>query len=146
MRIGLVLLAVALAVVIVIGLRRRLRVAWDGDDLTGWHPAHRDPSGDVWAVTPPCGDGLWTLYAPGAPTGGPYPYQGATWASTHVADDRFGGDHDRLRLADVEGWMRPWVERVSAGRVVDMAEGWSAPYGPGGTQQEYVIYARVVAG
>ncbi|ORT46985.1 hypothetical protein [Frankia sp. KB5] len=143
MRIGLVLLAVALAVVIVIALRRRLRATWEGTDLTGWHPAHRDPSGDVWAITPPCGYGMWTLYAPGAPTPGPFPYAGVTPAAIHPTLG-FGGDHDRLRLADVETWMRPWVERVSAGRVVDMAEGWSAPYGPGGIQQEYVIYARVV--
>jgi hypothetical protein len=116
---------------------------WDGNDLTAWHPAHRDPAGDVWAITPPCGHGLWALFAPGSPSGGPIPYEGVTPASTHPATPEFGGDSDRTVLAGVEGWMRPWVERVSGRPVVEMAGGWGAPYGRDGDLYEYVIYARV---
>ncbi|MCK9898371.1 hypothetical protein [Frankia sp. AgB32] len=117
---------------------------WKGMDLTAWHPAHRSPTGDVWAVTPPCGTGEWALFAPGSPTGGPIPYAGVTPAALHPTRG-FGGDNDRLRLVDVHTWMRPWIERISGGRVSELAEGWSAPYGPTGTTQEYVIYARVAS-
>ncbi len=136
----LLLAAIALAV---IAIRRRIRTEWTGTDLTSWHPAHRDPAGDVWAITPPCGYGHWALFAPGAPVDGPFPYAGVTPAAVHPTAG-FGEDHDRLRLVDVEHWMRPWVEQASGGRVAEIAEGLSAPYGPHGYQQEYVIYARVV--
>ncbi|THJ71581.1 hypothetical protein [Candidatus Frankia alpina] len=142
MNAALALVVVVLAVVVV-AVRRRVRARWDGMDLSAWHPAHRDPAGDVWAVTPPYGYGLWTLFAPGSITPGLAPYHRVTPAGVHTVDG-FGGDSDRLRLVDAEVWMRPWIERVAGGRVVEMAEGWSEPYGPAGTTQEYVIYARVV--
>jgi hypothetical protein len=118
--------------------------SWDGNDLTVWHPAHHDPGGDVWAVTPPCGYGTWTLYAPGSPNGGPWPYVDVTPAAEHptLHDDEAEGA-DRLVLADDEHWMRPWIEQVSGGRVTEMTEGWGEPYGPDRDLLEYVIYARV---
>ncbi|SBW17218.1 hypothetical protein FDG2_0113 [Candidatus Protofrankia californiensis] len=125
-------------------VRRRPGVhqPWQDVDLGLWHTAHADPHGLVWAVTPPCGRGRWALYPPGAPTGGAYPYKDVAPASTHPTAG-FGGDHDWLALADVEAWMRPWVERVSGGRVLAMVEGWGATYGPRNSLREYVIYARV---
>lgn len=143
------LLAVAVvlagAFVLRLGLHRRPRrgePGWVGNDLFAWHPEHHHPAGSVWAITPPCGSGRWSLYAPGAPTDGPWPYLGVAPAATHPTAG-FGGDSDRTELADVEAWMRPWVERVSGGRVAAMTEGLGEPYGPAGTYYEYVIYARV---
>ncbi len=142
MNLLLALFLLAAPTLVVVAIRRRIRTGWDGADLTGWHPAHRDPAGDVWAVTPPCGSGMWTLFAPGSPVDGPYPYDRVTPAGFHATD---GPDDDRLSLADVEAWMRPWIEQVTGARVVQMAEGWSTPYGSDGDHQEYVIYARVEA-
>lgn len=144
------LVAVALvlgaAFVVRLGLHRRPagrgEPGWVGNDLSAWHSEHRDPAGSVWAVTPPCGSGVWSLFVPGAPTGGAWPYLDVAPVATHPTAG-YGGDSDRLSLADVEGWMRPWVEEVTGSRVTAMTEGWSEPYGPAGTFQEYVIYARV---
>ncbi|OHV23265.1 hypothetical protein BBK14_24395 [Parafrankia soli] len=144
------LLAVAVvlagAFVLRLGLHRRPgrggEPGWVGNDLSAWHAAHRDPFGEVWAVTPPCGSGQWSLFAPGSPTGGAWPYLDVAPAATHPTAG-YGGDSDRTELADVESWMRSWVEQASGGRVTAMVEGWSEPYGPDGDLAEYVIYARV---
>ncbi|MEX5633810.1 hypothetical protein [Parafrankia sp. FMc2] len=121
---------------------RRVWADWEGLGDPALHAGHRDPGGDVWAVCPPCGYGRWQLYAPGAPTAGPFPYADVTPAATHPTRG-FGGDNDRTRLADVQGWMRPWIEQVSGAWVVEMVESMGEPYGPSGDLLEYVIYARV---
>jgi hypothetical protein len=101
--------------------------------LADWQVSHADPAGDVWCVTPPYGR-WWHLYPPG----------GAVAAAVSDID----ADAE-VWLADVEPWMRPWIERVAGGRVVEMVEGLvvaagHAWFGPDATYREYVIYARVV--
>jgi hypothetical protein len=120
---------------------RRSRPAWP--DLAAWHPRHRDTAGGVWAVRPPCGYGTWSLYGPGAAIDPVTRFLVEDPAARHPATSEYGGDSDRTTLADVRWWMRPWIERVSGGRVVEMVEGWSEPYGEHREWQEYVIYAAV---
>ncbi len=144
MNLVLVLLPFAGAVWLIVTLRRRIWPGPDGVDLTDWHPAHHDPAGNVWAIIPPGGYGYWTLFAPGSGTDGPFPYEGVTPAAILPATGP--GEYDaELCLADVDAWLGPWVEQVTGARVLEMAEGLSAPYGPDGDLYEYVIYARVVA-
>jgi hypothetical protein len=115
---------------------------WHGNDLTVWHAEHRDPAAGVWAVRPPCGYGRWTLYRPGAQPDEHGFDRDADVADVHPASGEYGGDSDRLDLADVRWWMEVWIARVAGSPVVEMVEGWSEPYGPRRDQQEYVIYAR----
>lgn len=115
---------------------------WHATDLTGWHAEHRDPAAGVWAVRPPCGYGRWTLYRPGSRPDERGFTRTVDVAAVHPASVEYGGDTDRLRLADVSWWMEVWIARIAGAPVLEMVEGWSEPYGPRGDQQEYVIYAR----
>ncbi|WP_163552030.1 hypothetical protein [Candidatus Frankia alpina] len=143
MNLFLALLPFVASVWLVVTIRRRIGAGPVGIDLSDWHPRHRVPAGDVWAVTPPCGYGHWTLFAPGSRSG-PWPYEGITPAATRPATEP-GEYHVQLCLDDVAAWLGPWVEQVTGTRVVEMVEGLSAPYGPAGDLYEYVIYVRVVA-
>lgn len=103
--------------------------------LDDWAYAHSISSGNVWAVTPSYGD-AWPLWAPGGlAVGEPFPL--AEPAATYPDDPA----SELWRLADIEVWLRPWIESVTQGRVVEMVEGlrWFGD----GIDYESVIYARV---
>lgn len=120
----------------------RRRPAWDMSDLTDWHPQHRTEGSGVWAVRPPCGYGLWTLYRPGSQPDEQGFSRQQDVVEVRAAADEFGGDNDRVGLADVRWWMELWVAGVAGAPVVEMVEGWSEPYGPERDHREYVIYVR----
>lgn len=110
--------------------------------LDEWSARHADPTSGVWAVCPPCGYGWWNLWAPGAADpAADFPYSGEPFAR-HPAnlDDDYGEEE----LADIEHWLLPWLEETSGGLVVELVDGWCAPYGPRRGSREYVIYARVL--
>lgn len=109
--------------------------------LAGWEQAHEDPDGDVWTVTLPSGYG-WQLWAPGSPNGTDYPYQGVTPAAVSMYRTAEGCDNNGLLLADVEPWLRSWVEDVTGGTVLAVIDG-IARYGPDRRWSEYTIYVRV---
>jgi len=118
------------------------RPTWPLPPLDGWDAWHADPDSGVWSLTPPCGHGWWSLWAPGsADPGIEFPYEDRCPDARHPARDGENGEED---LAAIRGWLVPWIEEVTSGRVVDLVEDWSAPYGPARTFREYVIYARVV--
>jgi hypothetical protein len=134
------------------GLRERLtgipREWHDRSRLEAWEAGHADPRGDVWCVTTPTGYG-WQLWAPGSPYSGPgcghFPYVNVDPAEVTFAhtDDGCEETEGGSRLSQVESWLRPWIEGVAGGRVVEMIDGFSW-YGPNGSLAEYTIYARVV--
>jgi hypothetical protein len=100
--------------------------------LADWEAGHGDPNGDVWCVSPAYGH-AWRLWPPGTQrdeNGRINDDAAAEWPVDPVEDS------EPTWLADVESWMRSWIEDVSGGRVVEMVEGL--------TWSEYVIYARVV--
>jgi hypothetical protein len=97
----------------------------------------------VWALTPPCGYGYWELWAPGsADPDAVFPYADAEPHALHPSREEENGEDD---LAAISWWLEPWLERGTGARVIDLVEGWSAPYGPV-PDREYVIYARVDTG
>ena len=106
--------------------------------LAAWEADHADPYGSTWCVMPPEGEG-WSMYGPGSRIPNhPWPYHGVAPAATSDRDD------DReVWLRDVEPWMRPWIEQISGGRVVDIVEGLTF-FGPNAQVISYAIYARVV--
>ncbi len=115
------------------------RPKWALAPLDGWAAWHTDPDAGVWSLTPPCGHGWWRLWAPGSPDPDvDFPYEDREPYARHPARD--GADD----LPAIYGWLVPWVEQVTGGRVVDLVQGWSPPYGPARDLREYVIYARVV--
>lgn len=121
-------------------LRRLFRPGRRLPMLDDWSAMHTDPASGVWAVSPPCGHGLWLLWPPGAADpDADFPYEGDPAAEHPARPGENGGD----RLADIEHWLRPWVERESGGRITELVEGWCAPYGPDRNLREYAIYARV---
>jgi len=128
-----------------LGGRRR---TWALPLLDEWCARHVDPESGVWALTPPCGYGFWSLWAPGsADPDADFPYEdrcphaGQPYA-LHPARQ---GENGEDGLPEIRGWLVPWLVEVTGGRVVDLVEGWSAPYGPERTSREYVIYAVVTS-
>lgn len=115
----------------------------DPNRLAVWTEAHGDPAGDVWAVTPPTGQG-WQLWAPGSPNGTDYPYEHVTPAavSMHLTEDGCDNTDRGLLLADVEPWLRSWVEDVTGGLVLEAIDG-IGRFGPDRRFSDYVIYVRV---
>ena len=111
--------------------------------LDEWGARHADPDSGLWALTPSCGSGYWELWAPGsADPDVDFPYADAEPHALHQAREGENGEDD---LAATSGWLVSWLERVTGARVIDLVEGWSAPYGPV-RDREYVIYARVDTG
>lgn len=112
------------------------------DRLAEWEAAHASSSGDVWAVSPPCGYG-WQLWRPGSPrTDHDFPYCDVEPAAVTLERTEDGCDNGSgWRLADVGPWLQSWVESVTGRNVAAMVEGlmW---YGPDMSLAEYVIYAR----
>jgi len=119
----------------------RRRPKWTLPLLDEWCARHADPDSGLWALTPPCGYGWWSLWAPGSadPTAD-YPYEHVEPFALHPAREGENGEDD---LTAISGWLTPWLEEVTGGRVVDLVEGWCAPYGPARDCREYVIYAQV---
>ena len=120
----------------------RRRPKWTLPLLDEWCACHADPDSGLWALTPPCGYGWWSLWAPGsADPDADFPYtEDAGPYARHPAREGENGEDD---LAAIGGWLGPWIEEVTGARVVDLVEGWCAPYGPARTLREYVIYAQV---
>lgn len=113
----------------------------DRSRLLEWEWRHASPTGGVWAVTPPVNGVGWELWAPGTiRVDHPYPREGIEPAGTSLTDT--SEDAGSLWLADLEPWMRPWIEEVAGGRVEELVEG-VAWFGPENLAHEYVIYARV---
>ena len=109
--------------------------------LDEWCARHAEPDSGLWALTPPCGHGWWSLWAPGsADPDADYPYEHVEPFALHPAREGENGEDD---LTAISGWLTPWIEDVTGGRVVDLVEGWCAPYGPARDCREYVIYAQV---
>jgi hypothetical protein len=109
--------------------------------LSGWTEAHESPDGDVWAVTPPTGYG-WQLWAPGSPNGTDFPYEHVTPAAVSMERTEDGCDNEGLLLAEVEPWLRSWVEDVTGRTVLASIDG-IPRFGPARRFSEYVIYVRV---
>jgi len=119
----------------------RRRPKWTLPLLDEWCARHADPDSGWWALTPPCGCGWWSLWAPGsADPDADYPYEDGEPLALHPARAGENGEDD---LAAIGGWLTPWLEEVTGGLVVDLVEGWCAPYGPARDCREYVIYAQV---
>jgi len=126
--------------VLVPKLLGRRRLTWSPPMLDDWCAASADPDSGVWALTPPCWNGVWKLWAPGsADPYADFPYSG----EPHTQHPARGGEDD---LGAIIGWLLPWLEDVTGGRVADALEGWCAPYRPERDcrRGEYVIYVRVV--
>lgn len=121
-------------------------------DLADLDREHAQAASGVWRVGPPCGYPTWDLFAPGQSNpDADWPTHGITPVGKFSAVDGPGYDptndgREPLRIEELAGWMRPWIEEVSGGRVVKLVEGWGAPYGPGRDQREWAAFARVEGG
>jgi hypothetical protein len=116
--------------------------------LPQWQAEHADPTSGVWMISPPRGYPQWNLYAPGAGA------LGADGMPTAEPTDLFSSldgpgtedpEEDPQPLDQMATWARPWIERVSGGRVVEMVEG-IASFGPGGRCCDHAVFARVEGG
>jgi hypothetical protein len=131
--------------------RRRERRAWHrAEPLLDWAARHADELSGVYLITPPCGHGFWSLYAPGSPeTDRDFPLADveplAQLADDGAAEDPLGWGGEPLTLPEVRAWAVPWVAEVTGGDVAEMVHGWGAPYGPDRNMYEYAIFVRVVA-
>ncbi len=118
--------------------------------LLGWAEEHARAGSGVWSISPPCGYDSWDLYAPGTgldsrgfidtePT--------ATFPAKHGPGlDPMTDGGEPFTLDEVREWAVPWIEEVSGGKVVDLVDGWGAPYGPNREHYEYAVFAKVEGG
>lgn len=109
-------------------------------ELDDWTERHFTPDSRVWAVTPPCGYGFWSLFAPGSRRDADGFYRDEPFAEhpIHRKDD-WGADG----LPEIRAWLLPWIETQAGAPVTRVVEGWCAPYGPDRQLREYVIYVEV---
>jgi len=135
--------AVAAAVLAVVRRGRERRRRRELPDLTALDMLALSPESGVWRITPPTGSLAWQLFPPGTPR-----TEHGFIAADPVAEfDAYDGpgrqrfDDPAMRLEQIAPWARPWVEQVSGRRVVELHEGWGAPYGERGEYREYVVFA-----
>lgn len=136
--------------------RRASRKAWQaGEPEVALTRIHADPNSGMYAIHPSCGYGFWRLYAPGSYTlDEPWPTKDHEPVAVLPDNDPSLPSYDPIcegpgiespTLAEMSGWISAWVEQVTGREVVDIAHGWSAPYGEDGDAYEYTVFVETRA-